>query len=265
MDVIVTGIPRSGTTLTCALIDSLGDSVCLSEPPWQEDWPRQMPDARSYVDRLCGDFVETRKILLAGGSVEDRRHIDGSAITDYHTSATGRESRDVCAAVSFSRQGLSADFLLGMKHNAHFSCVLDDLVECGRFRIVAVVRHPLAVIRSWRALDLPISRGRLPAGERFWPELAAITASTNDVLLRQVRIYELFCARYARLADRITLLRYENIVADPGLVARGFAKHPVRAISVRAVATTAQDADAGLIAARLRDLAPCACTFYPDI
>lgn len=265
MDVIVTGIPRSGTTLTCALIDSLDDSVCLSEPPWQEDWPRQMSDARSYVDRLCDDFVKTREVLLAGASVPDRRHIDGSAITDYHSGVTGRESQDFSAAVSFSRQGLSTDFLLGMKHNAHFSCVLDDLVECGRFRIVAVIRHPLAVIGSWRGLDLPISRGRLPAGERFWPELAAITASTNDVLLRQARIYELFCARYARLADRITLLRYENIVSDPDLVARQFAKPAIRTIPVRAIAPTVQDAQAGRIAACLRELAPCACAFYPDI
>lgn len=266
MDAIVTGIPRSGTTLTCALIDSLDDAVCLSEPPWQDAWPREMNDRRGYVERLRDDFVRVRKILSAGESVPDRRGEDGRAVTDYHAGTRGGRGRGYESEMeSFSRQGLSADFLLGMKHNAHYTCVLDALVACGQFRIVAVVRHPLATIRSWRSLTLPISDGRLPAGERFWPELAAVAASADDVLLRQVRIYELFCARYARLSDRISLLRYEDIVSDPGLVCRTFGKRAVRDISLRATGRVAMDTEAGRIAACLRKFAPHACTLYPDI
>ena len=37
-DLIISGIPRGGTTLTTALIDSLPNAVCLNEPQWHSDW-----------------------------------------------------------------------------------------------------------------------------------------------------------------------------------------------------------------------------------
>ena len=38
-DIILTGIPRSGTTLAAQLIDLQVDSVCLNEPEWHRPHP----------------------------------------------------------------------------------------------------------------------------------------------------------------------------------------------------------------------------------
>jgi hypothetical protein len=42
MDLIVTGLPRSGLTLVAALIDYLPNSVCLNAPDWQLAQARKM-------------------------------------------------------------------------------------------------------------------------------------------------------------------------------------------------------------------------------
>lgn len=47
-NLIVTGIPRSGTTFTAAFVDGLDDAVCLSEPDWQDARPREMNDRGEY-------------------------------------------------------------------------------------------------------------------------------------------------------------------------------------------------------------------------
>jgi hypothetical protein len=219
-DLIVTGIPRAGTTLTAALIDGLDDTVCLSEPSWQDAWPREFASADIYVQRLVDDFARVRAELLAGNPVVDRRGGDGSPVSDYFERPY--------QLIDFKRADLSDDFLLGMKHNAHYSCVLKQLVAQPAFNVIAIVRHPLDVIRSWQSVDIPIRQGRLPAAERFWPEIADIAQRTDDILLRQVLIYERFCERFLERRDVLTLLRYEDIVRDTGVVSRALGKAFVR-------------------------------------
>jgi hypothetical protein len=68
---------------------------------------------------------------------------------------------------------------------------------------------------SWQSLDLPISRGRLPAGERFWPELAALWQAELDLIDKQARIADLLFSRFAQWSDRIAVIPYEIFVTDP--------------------------------------------------
>jgi len=207
-----------------------------------------------------------RGILLTGGEIPDRRNPDGSAVTNYfpRSGAGGRER--AYAVLPLRRSGLSPDFLLGMKQNAHYTCVIEELIGQPDFDLVAVVRHPLATIRSWRsATDLPISRGRLPAAERLWPELVALAESTDDVLLRQVHIYRMFCERYLAFGARLRLLRYEDIVRDKTLLSTPYARGYVREIALHADTTVADAAETALIGAYLRQHCPVAYQLYPDL
>ena len=216
-NLIVTGIPRAGTTLTAAMIDGMEDAVCLNEPEWQGTWSREVTGRAAYVQRIIDDFVRVRSTLLAGGSVEIRASADGAAVTNFFDQSPGKRKRKPLTFAPMSRAGLSPDFLLAMKHNAHYSCVLEDLAATPGFSVIAIVRDPLATLLSWRSLDIPISRGRLPIAEPFWPEVAAAALSTQDVLLAQVRILELFFRRYSALADRIAVIRLEDMIAKPDL------------------------------------------------
>jgi hypothetical protein len=265
-NLILTGLPRSGTTLVCALIDSLRDAVCLSEPDWQDAWPREMNDRPAYAERIRQDFARVREVLLGGGEVSDRRAANGSAVTNYFPLASDGSRQPAYALQPFRRSGLSADFLLGMKQNAHYSCILDELARHEDFTIVAIVRHPLATIGSWRsAARLPIGHGRLPAAERFWPEIAHQAASTPDILLRQVGIYRLFCERYRALGSRIHLLRYEDIVDKPELLSAICGRDYVRTVEVNPTALPAGNEEMDAIARCVREHCAVASELYPDL
>jgi hypothetical protein len=82
--------------------------------------------------------------------------------------------------------------------------------------VIGILRHPIPTILSWRSLDIPISYGRLPSGEKFWPELLELSASNCDILLKQVMIYELITTRMLAFRKQIHLLCYESLVKDPG-------------------------------------------------
>ena len=266
-NLIVTGIPRSGTTLVTALIDALEDAVGISEPVWQSRWSRDSSSAERYCDRLRDDFRRVRRTLAGGGVVLDRRREDGSALTSYYRRLPGDAVEPDRRPVPFSRPGLSRGFLLAMKHNAHYSCVLPALVRTGAFSVLAVVRHPVPTLLSWRSLSLPISRGRLPAAERFWPEISRARERSRDLLRVQVEIYDLFCGRYLSLRPRLDLLRYEDLLERPDGVESLLARRRIRsvAISPRDWADGHEEAEVDRVRDYVRRFCPNAAALYPDV
>lgn len=223
-DIILTGIPRAGTTFAAAVIDGLPDSVCLNEPGWQN--PRAALDAEDFVQFLDNDFGKLRRLLLRGEAVPDRRALDGSATTNYYRSDAQGMMQESFAVQPFARAGLSPNFTLAIKHNGPYLAVLPELVAAERFKIIAIIRKPLPVIRSWRRLQLPISRGDLPNAKTVWPELRAITDSEMDLLEKQVRIYELMLARLLQYEKHITLIDYDELIKKPQSLADAVGKLP---------------------------------------
>ncbi|MDX1975003.1 MAG: sulfotransferase [Rickettsiales bacterium] len=264
-NILVTGIPRSGTTLVSALIDGLPDAVCLNEPDWQAG--NFTPNPTNYAKWLVGDFVKVRRRLLLGESVPERRAADGSAVTNYYK--LDPESNAVktnYTTVRFTRPGLSENFSLAIKHNGPYMGALPAIAELAWFRIVAVVRNPIDVIHSWRSLDLPISRGEMPNATAYWPALAELTARPMDLLERQVRIYDLICRRLVDLRPYIHLLTYEALRADPQALtqATAIAGEPNRALidkPSREVPVEERDK----IHAALRYFGEYYRAFYPDM
>ncbi len=216
-NVIVTGIPRSGTTLASALIDSLPDTVCLNEPGWQTARVANTP--AEFAQWLTGDFAQIRKKLLAGEPVQDRRAAGGKAVTNYYaTNETTRQMENTFDLVPFTRPGLSADFTLAIKHNGPYLAVLGPLIDTAAFTIVAIVRSPVEVLASWRRLSLPISRGAMPNATPYWPRMAQIVAEDCDLLVKQVKMYDLMCRRIYNLREHIHVLPYEMLIKKPALL-----------------------------------------------
>lgn len=272
-DVIITGIPRSGTSLAAALLDQAPNAFCLSEPREHFALVETAADAVAFTDHLCLDFDRLRETLLSGGEVMDRRDADGSAVTNYFTGSPSDVDRKSTYSIrAVARKGLRPDFILGIKHNAPFTAVLPEIARRDRFRIITIIRDPLSVIRSWRSLPLPVGQGRLPAGEKFWPELAALTLGPLDVLEKQIRLCELLLQRFTSQGERCVTLRYEDILDEPSilLTAAGVAGAEAHRISVpsRRTLPSSDDADVASVKARIRHLAqqgelPGICRFYP--
>lgn len=272
-DVLVTGVPRGGTTLVGALLDSLPDTVCLSEPAWH--WHKATggkldigPDPRGevFAKWLVGDFVDLRRRLLNGEEILDRRSGDNRAPTNYHAAGPGGQNVAGAGVTvrRFSAARLEPDFTLAIKHNGPYLTALGRLVELDHFAIVGVVRHPVDVIHSWRSLDLPVSRGKMHDAARCWPEMAQAT-SGGDILQRQVLIYDLICKRLHTYRDRLTILRYEDVISDPARVALavGSSSRPDTDI-VGEPSRSVSAEQRSLIADALRQYGEHYRLFYPD-
>ncbi|WP_409305792.1 class I SAM-dependent methyltransferase [Peribacillus sp. SCS-155] len=217
-NLIVTGIPRSGTTLTTALIDSLENTICLSEPPWQGQIFKKTENISKLVKRLKKDFIKTRENIINKKPIEDRRSESGNAVTNYIQYTDDGKAVKNKHSNKFILEAKDHDFLLGMKQNAQYSSILPALAEDDFFSIIAVVRHPIPTILSWQKVNFPISKGRLPGAELFWPEIKSISKSEEPLLIKQVRIFDLFCERYLSLGDRICLIKYEQLLDSPAIL-----------------------------------------------
>lgn len=216
-DLLVTGIPRSGTTLVTAIIDGLEDSLALSEPDAHTQFIGPSTSSAEYVEFIRDDLSEVRRAVLKGEPIVDRRSKTGAVTTNYFKRVNGKIVNS-SQTFNISRANLSPNFLLASKHNAHYTAVLPEILSLINIPVLAVIRHPVPTILSWRSLQLPISRGRLPAAEKYWDDLASWTRSDNDTLTIQVGIYELFCKRYLQYLDQIRLLRYEQLAENNNLL-----------------------------------------------
>jgi hypothetical protein len=229
-DIIITGVPRSGTTLAAAILDQAPDCFCLSEPEEHVALMQRSRSGNDFVDRLEEAFSSTRAVLFAGGAVTDRREPTGRPVTNYYAAKTHARRRQPAFTVRpVSRPGLSSEFRLGIKHNALYTAVLPEIARRKRFKIIVIVRNPTDVIASWESLDLPVSRGELPAADRYWPEMHQLTKSNTPLLEKQMLMYELMCRRFLDLRERVAIVRYEDMVQRPELLLEAAGISGVRA------------------------------------
>ena len=211
---LLSGIPRSGTTLCCRLADELPDFVALSEPIG-----RDLSGTASSADEACAliaDFAARTRVRALREGVVPTAHVGGRLddLVARTASAGGRrEPRVERGDIAVGRR-LTPTFGLLVKHNALFAALLAGLSRS--FRCMAIVRNPVAVLASWQTVALPVGRGRLPAGEQFDAALRADLDREPDVLKRQVRILNWFCRQYRLHVPASRIVRYEELIATGG-------------------------------------------------
>lgn len=218
---LLTGIPRSGTTLVCHLLSRLPDVVALHEPIRIADLPAG--PVQGLLDPLARFAAETRHRLITEATAQSKQI--GGAVPDnpiaQEKSDDGlRKAVNEIGTIGIAKP-LSRGFHLVIKHNALFTVALDVL--CARYRCFAVIRNPLAVLASWRSVDLPVHRGRIPAAEARDPDLAARLSADAPVEDKQLFILDWFFDRFHRLLSPDRIIRYEEVVATGGRCLAGLA------------------------------------------
>lgn len=160
-------------------------------------------------DRLTRGHIATRRRARTV-------HVDGRLADNVvdADAVDGLRRRQAAQAEVDIDKPLSEGFALLIKHNALFAALLPQLAHS--FRCIGLVRNPLAVLASWQTVDLPVNRGRIPAGEQFDPGLRGSLDREPDTLARQLTIINWFFAQYGDglAVDRI--LRYEDLIASGG-------------------------------------------------
>lgn len=215
-NVLITGTPRSGTTLVCSLLNKLPDTIALHEP--MDVW--QFPKCANHAEaaELVAQFIEQSRASLISSGVAISTHVGGE-ITDNIASAkadrTGSRTRSTERGPVKFAKSLSPDFTLAIKHPVAFTAMLPTL--SARFECIAIIRNPLATLASWNSLRwINVRNGHAPIGEQLDGELKTALSRMPDVYDRQLHILQWFYGRFRGCLPAASVFRYEDIVATRG-------------------------------------------------
>lgn len=210
---LVTGIPRSGTTLCCKLLNQRSDVIALHEPINPGSMPRIFSAEQAVGEiqlQINGfDHAIQQGLPFAHGD-------QGGLDID---NPVGNEQQHGIRKVVAKRGEIQLppreanSYQLVIKQNALFTALLPLLSQ--RYPIVCIVRNPVDVLLSWMTVDLPVNRGHIPAGERFSPELCEILKN-KDCLQRQLAIYQWFINQFSQ--SGLPIVRYEDVIHSGGAV-----------------------------------------------
>src|SRR5579862_5822515 len=262
--ILLTGLPRSGTTLIVSLLNEFPNTVALAEPvPMQA---RGVHERARAVGEIEAFIAETRESALTRNEVRSKQL--GGAILEnfFEPPGDGTRLRKVTEPYGMVKldKKLTPDFRLVIKHPANFSALADLLAP--RHTLFALVRHPLAVLAAWQTVDMPVHHGHMPMAETFSPELTALLAAEPDRIKRQVLLIGWLLGVYSRFSPEL-ILRYEDLVADPVRHLSRLTPHarPLgRTLELMDPATRYRGVDLEPLARALPAITPIAERFYPD-
>lgn len=212
-NVLITGTPRSGTTLVCSLLNKLPDIVALHEPMNVFDFVgRSGEEVVKMIETFC---AESRKSLHEN-KFAISKHVAGK-VKDNSAKAdrAGKRTRQTEHGRIEIDKKLSQDFTLAIKHPMAFATLLGQLSK--RFECFAIVRNPLATLASWNSLDwFALKDGHSPIAEKLDVDLARALATKSDAIDRQIHVLEWSYDRFRRFLPANALIKYEDLIASHG-------------------------------------------------
>lgn len=223
-NIALTGIPRSGTTLACYLLNQCDNTLALHEPLRPSEYfglPREM-----VIEEIIQFFETSRRNALEHATALTKQfkgQVPMNPVQEIHPwrlwamrilrPGFRRQPKGARARIRVDK-ALDADFTLVVKQPPFFTAMLAELVE--HLRCVAIIRNPLATLLSWNSLVFPISQGHSPTAEGFDAALKQRLANVPDAHMRQILLLEWFYTQYAAHLPEEHLVRYEDMIASNG-------------------------------------------------
>lgn len=213
--IVLTGIPRSGTTLVCYLLNTLPGVVALDEPMDVRATFRTS-DHDQIRKRISHFFLDMRNSIQihkraisknVKGRVTDNH---GGAYDEQSGARTFKGSRGEIAV----EKELGDDFSLLIKHPFQFTAMIETLAD--HFPVFAIIRNPLAVLASWNSVTFPVRRGSNPFAKTLAPALAVRLEGIKDRIERQLCYLSWYYERYLAILPEHSIIRYEDIIASGG-------------------------------------------------
>jgi hypothetical protein len=214
---VLTGVPRSGTTLSCYLLNSAPNTIALHEPMNIQDFLklRSRPEQIHFIQN---SFYEYRVNILNKLEAPSLQ-IHGEFITDsfpaFKKNRKYRSNKAHLGLVKISKK-IDQDFALIVKHPSIFTGLLPDLSKV--YKCVAVIRNPLAILSSWNSINTYHQTGRSPSAEAVDPELRIILMESEDVISRQIKLLNWYFNIYLGMGQKIIILKYEETISTRGKV-----------------------------------------------
>jgi hypothetical protein len=214
-ELLITGIPRSGTSYLCNLLHRYDNCVVLNEPSEVIGILRRhgVPhDLRRFFD-------STRRKVQAGEPVENKltcgKVTEDTALNDVRS--------------LYQPHPRTPEFVLGVKNTRAFLSRLEGIRQVmGAARIVACVRNPVDTIASWKN-SFPHLRDAdvvgVPVGHVEDPWLSDADkvrlreiADTTDAALRRALWWRHFAEIILRNRQHLLVVRYCEFVREPAVV-----------------------------------------------
>lgn len=214
-NIVLTGLPRSGTTLTCHLLNKLPNTVALHEPIEF----REILQFKSHQEiclYVAEQFERMRDSIFIHKTAISRQiqgRIPDNNFGDETNPGSGLRKNLVSIGTVDIKKQLEPNFLLIIKEPGIFTAILKNLVE--QFPTYAVIRNPLAVLASWNTVPFHVTKGRTPIA-RLDIALAQGLARIKDRIDRQIYILSWFYEQYRMFLPEPSILRYETIIASQG-------------------------------------------------
>jgi hypothetical protein len=210
--ILLTGIPRSGTSLLTSMLSS-NVCLCFSEPPWLKNLKEQSENGVQLSDNLALQIASLRSRIKNKQPIEIVFKKNSSDLPDNYFKRnhqkTNKNQREI-RAVILPRS--SATNLFIIKANALFTANLDGLLN-GNWPIIAIIRDPVSVIMSWRSVKIASSKGRLPNLEKYSSDLVDI-GKEKSLLKRQVLLIDWYFKQFSK-NSKVCLIKYEDLVESP--------------------------------------------------
>ena len=214
-DVILAGVPRSGTTLACILLNNLANTVALNEPftiaklPPSDDEFELVSHVRAMFKKERRSLLQTRraKSKSQGGRLVSNVFAQERGADGLRHHITGLQTQNITIDKS-----LSEDFALVVKHPNAFTTLLPILKR--HFPCHAIVRNPLAVLLSWESTAAQWQNGRVNVGELFDLGLKRTLDSIPDAVDRRVHILYHYFGIYRQHLPRTSVIKYEDMIED---------------------------------------------------
>jgi Sulfotransferase family len=210
-ELVITGVPRSGTSYLCNVLHRFGNCVVVNEPD-SVNLLLQQPTAWGAAMMVR----DVRRCVLEGVPIRNKL-ADGKVVEDTTQS---HQASEYLPSVQ------NDQFVLGIKNTVSALTRLDDLCEAmPHARFVACVRNPFDTIASWKksfAHLRDVDLKAIPVGRVDDPwltpqqrhELLAIDAITSPAT-RRAAYWNYLAMQVLRRQGDLIVVRYTDLVLYP--------------------------------------------------
>lgn len=212
-DVLLTGMPRSGTSLLCSLLSKANNTVVINEP--QEVFEALSGKESGLGLRLF--YRDLRARIYAGESIENKVSADGALIQDTRLDDSRRHYAPSVDAL---------DFTLVTKNPLAYLLRLRSLCDqCPEVPKIVTIRHPYETIASWKGsfphlsnVDLsafPFSGLADPHLDVWQRQQLEVIEQESELSVKRALLWCFLADLMWRDRDRVTLIRYEDLLGAP--------------------------------------------------
>lgn len=205
-DLVITGVPRSGTSYLCTILNEVNNFVVINEPNEVFQVLRndsEIPLTRYYdvIREKIRNQQPIQNKIVDGKFIEDTNVLD---VTEDYVPDVDR-----------------SDFVLGTKNTLIYMSSIERLRrQFSNETIVACVRNPVDTIASWSNVKFPHIKNvemnfLAEYSDESGQKAISRVMSKSSLAQRYAMWWDYLAKRLLKISDDIMLIRYEDMVVDP--------------------------------------------------